>query len=201
MRTDPNNATLAILAGGEGSRMGRPKGSLVIHGQPILRHLLQQLAWRGPTLLVTAPGREHPDGWNAFDAEAADPVAGEGPLRGILTALQHATTHFVAVTTVDMPGLRGEQITPLLKHLRSKRILGVMYERGGEVEPFPSAYRRTAEESIREILAAGQRAVHELVDELPVAVLAAPARWPEAVWANLNSPADLEAFLQTRSNS
>lgn len=191
--------TLAILAGGEGSRMGRPKGSLVIHGQPILGHLFHRLAWPGPTLLVTAPGREHPPGWELFDAECVDPVAGEGPLRGILTALEYADTDMIAVATVDMPGIGAAQLKQLAKHLGTTPVLGAMYERGGVVEPFPAVYRRSAEDSISYILAAGQRSVHELVDELPVALFPAQAKWDPSVWANLNEPADFEAFLKTAS--
>src|SRR5438552_17571218 len=80
--------TRAILAGGEGSRMGKPKALLEINGRPILAYLLEQFAWPGPTLLVTAPGREKPPGHELFSREVVDPVAGEGPLRGILTALE-----------------------------------------------------------------------------------------------------------------
>ena len=68
--------------------MGQPKGLLTLKGQPILDYLLDALAWPGPTLLVTAPGREHPPGWERFDNEAADPESGGGPLRGVLTALE-----------------------------------------------------------------------------------------------------------------
>ena len=53
------DVTLAILAGGEGSRMGYPKGELRLGGRPILPVLLERFAWEGPTLLVTAPGRQH----------------------------------------------------------------------------------------------------------------------------------------------
>ncbi|MDB5911273.1 MAG: hypothetical protein JWP34_5390, partial [Massilia sp.] len=83
---DDGDVTLAILAGGEGSRMGKAKGLLRVGpepGQPILGYLLNRLAWRGPTMLVTAPGRDHPPGWEQFDRELIDPEAGGGPLRGV----------------------------------------------------------------------------------------------------------------------
>ena len=50
------DVTLAILAGGEGSRMGYPKAELASHGRAILPVLLECFQWEGPTLLVTAPG-------------------------------------------------------------------------------------------------------------------------------------------------
>src|SRR4051794_29668278 len=103
MRQKASNITLAILAGGAGSRMGRAKGELRIAGEPILEYLLDRFDWPGPTMLVTAPGREHPTGWARFTREVTDPVSDQGPLRGILTALENATTEVVIVTPVDMP--------------------------------------------------------------------------------------------------
>src|SRR5690348_14005110 len=97
--------TLAILAGGAGTRMGGPKSALVVRGKPILGYLLDQLRWPGPTMLVTAPGCEQPLGANRFDREVRDPVAGLGPLRGVLTALQNASTDIVVVSTVDAPNV------------------------------------------------------------------------------------------------
>ena len=90
--TEPEltDVTLAVLAGGEGTRMGFAKGELNIDGRPILSHLLERFAWPGWTLLVTAPGREHPSGWEGFTREVSDPEAGQGPLRGVLTALEQA---------------------------------------------------------------------------------------------------------------
>src|SRR5271168_1275719 len=102
------NTTLAILAGGEGSRMGRPKGPLTLGGRPILKHILAQAHWPGPTLLITSPGRQSPPAASAFDAEATDPVPGLGPMRGILTALQHAKTDQVVASAVDMPSINFE---------------------------------------------------------------------------------------------
>jgi hypothetical protein len=68
------HTTLAVVAGGEGRRMGRPKGHLTLDGRPIPERLMNRLAWAGPTLLVTAPGREHPPGCRLFTKEATDPV-------------------------------------------------------------------------------------------------------------------------------
>jgi molybdopterin-guanine dinucleotide biosynthesis protein A len=120
MTDSANNklSTLAILAGGEGSRMGIPKAEIQLEGQPILTHLIQRIGWPGPTLLVTAPGREQPPSVECFAREAADPVSGQGPLRGVLTALEHSDTVLVIVATVDMPAITSVQLTYLGEMLR-----------------------------------------------------------------------------------
>jgi molybdopterin-guanine dinucleotide biosynthesis protein A len=194
----PADVTLAILAGGQGQRMGRPKSALTIADKPILQFLSERLAWAGPTILVTAPGNEHPPGATAFDAEATDPVAGEGPLRGILTALDAATTDVVAVVTVDMPAVGREQLQWQLAQLHRDGIAAMcsrMTDGVRQIEPFPLIIRRDAREMIADRVAQRRRAVRGLADEPGVRVLDAPAEWDDRVWTNLNFPDDLARFL------
>ena len=184
--------TLAVLAGGEGRRMGRAKGLLEIGGRPILQYLLERWAWDGPTLLVTAPGREHPPGWEQFDREVADPVSDLGPLRGVLTALEHAVTPFVLLATVDMPRIERSQLQWLAAALADRPgALGVMLKRGEQVEPFPSAYCLGAAIVVRAHLRGSRRSVHGLLTDGSFEALAAPAEWESTTWVNLNWPQDM----------
>jgi molybdopterin-guanine dinucleotide biosynthesis protein A len=190
------DVTLCILAGGEGRRMGRPKGELQINGVPILQHLLDRFAWSGPTILVTAPGREHPPACEMFDHEVADPVAGLGPLRGLLTSLEFATTPIVVVATVDMPRIGRSQLDFVIDRLRSNRNdLGVMTQRrtgnSVQIEPFPSAFRADARHPIAQELAAQRRSVQRLTTLERFDAVEAPKEWDESVWTNLNAPDDL----------
>ncbi|HZL34317.1 MAG TPA: molybdenum cofactor guanylyltransferase [Tepidisphaeraceae bacterium] len=192
----PAAVTLAVLAGGEGVRMGMPKGLLSIQGQPILEYLLDRLAFPGPTLLVTAPGRERPPGWRRFSGEVSDPVSGGGPLRGVLTALEHLATPLLLVLTVDMPGIRPTHLQWTLHEItRRPETLGLMTRRNmdGEprVEPFPSVFRAQARATIASRLSQNRRSVHGLLDEPGFEAVRAPAEWDEKAWVNLNSPADV----------
>jgi molybdenum cofactor guanylyltransferase len=195
--------TLAILAGGESRRMGMPKTSLEIGGRPILEYLLERLRWPGPALLVTAPSRQHPIGYNQFDREVVDAVEGEGPLRGVLTALLHSTTDYVVVCTVDMPAIGIEQLRWIVQRLAdSPELDGLMLSRiDGEVriEPFPFACRKTAATRIEEQLRISKRSVHSLAELPRIAALASPGEWPARVWTNLNSPQDYGAFLESET--
>lgn len=187
--------------------MGQPKALLKIHDQPILAYLHEQIAWPGPTLLVTAPGLEHPPGAELFTAEATDAVADQGPLCGVLTALQHASTPITVITTVDMPNVRREHLDWLIARLLVQpERLGVMAfcntrsaEGAGRVEPFPLACRREAAEIISQRLAAGPRSVHAL-SQLPVfSAEPAPSDWHADIWLNLNFREDVEAFTAASS--
>jgi molybdopterin-guanine dinucleotide biosynthesis protein A len=199
-RNDLKDVTLAILAGGEGSRMGKPKAELRVRGVPILQYLLQQFSWPGPTLLVTAPGRSQPPGGEWFNRKATDSVAGQGPLRGVLTAIEHATTERVVIATVDMPGIDLAQLRWLVDQLASDS-LGVITRRatasGEQIEPFPLVVRTVAATTIRRRLEENARSVHALQSESGFVVAVIPPDWPESTWINLNEPGDYEAFVRS----
>ena len=205
---DPADITLALLAGGQGRRMGRPKASLQIHGRPVLDYLADRLAWPGPTLLVTAPGVEHPPGWGRFTAEVTDPVAGLGPLRGVLTALEHGRSPVLLVTTVDMPAIRSGHLIWLAAALvECPDLSGLALTRptpagpGSQIEPFPCALTAGAREAVAAHLAEGRRSVHSLFARGGFATVPAPESWPPAVWTNLNHPSDLQAYLDSRDSA
>jgi molybdopterin-guanine dinucleotide biosynthesis protein A len=196
---DLRGVTLAVLAGGEGSRMGHAKGLLTISGKPILLHILETVRWPGPTLLVTGPGRQSPPGASAFDAEAVDPVAGQGPMRGVLTALQNTRTEWVVVLPVDMPALGAAPPRWLAAALlaRPEALLVLMQrESAGTtlIEPLPAALCRGAGDLLRSRLQESRRSLHGLAGEAGVTILSAPADWPVEAWTNLNHPADWSAY-------
>ena len=193
------DVTLAVLAGGRGVRMGAPKSGLVIEGRPIFEYLLDRFKWDGPTMLVTGVGNQRPVGWERFDLEVTDAVADQGPLRGVLTALEHARTELVALVTVDMPGVTGEQIDWLVDTLLAQsNLLAVMCARTidgiSRIEPFPSVLRASAKELIARRLTARCSSVHSLGEEQGVMVIAAPTVWPARTWTNLKRPEDVQAY-------
>lgn len=178
--------------------MGMPKGLLRLGNQPILEYLLERLRWPGPAHLITAPGREHPPGWERFNHEFVDPVAGMGPLRGVLTALEHACTEWVVVLTVDMPGIGRQQIEDLLGSV-SAEALGGMFARESEcgeqiIEPFPLIIRTRAAGILRERIERGALSVAKLIEEPDFNIRQVPATWKDDVWMNLNRPDDLKAL-------
>jgi molybdopterin-guanine dinucleotide biosynthesis protein A len=200
-----SDVTLAILAGGAGSRMGKAKGSLVINGRPILEHLLAHIDWPGQTMLVTAPGREHPPGSQLFDQEVQDPLGGGGPLRGILTALEHLKTPVLAVMPIDMPDIRKTHLAFLVNEImKRQKCLGLFMRRKSgsapQAEPFPTAFRRSALDTIRDRLNAEQGSVQRLSEVSGFELIDRPGEWPSRIWTNLNSPADLATYTSQRSD-
>jgi molybdopterin-guanine dinucleotide biosynthesis protein A len=175
--------------------MGRPKAELCAGGVPILQYLLRRLDWPGEKILVTAPTREHPPGHQLFDREVVDPVGGEGPLRGIVTALQNAgDAGAIVVTTCDMPMVTRHMLMALLQALENDaRLLGIMMRSGDGIEPFPLALRVTAKDELQARLCRGRRSVGALAELETFQCMTGPS--DPAVWTNLNNPDDYQTFL------
>jgi molybdopterin-guanine dinucleotide biosynthesis protein A len=193
---DLRNVTLAILAGGAGTRMGFPKAWLQLLGRPILQYLHESLLWPGPTMLVTVPNRRRPPGFELFQSEVVDP-AEEGPLGGVLTAMQHSLTPQTLVIPVDMPQLRVEHLQWFADSLEAhKTLLGIMARRtvdGADyIEPLPLCCRPNAREVIAGQIRDGGYSVRILSRHPLFAAEPVPSHWPAQVWTNLNYPDDLQ---------
>jgi molybdopterin-guanine dinucleotide biosynthesis protein A len=196
------DTTLAVLAGGAGRRMGMPKSHLTIAGRPILQWLAESLQWRGPSLLVTSPQYKNPPGADAFSREVTDPVA-EGPLRGVLTALEICQTSYLAIIPVDMLGLKAEHLEWLVRSLVDRaELLGLMPRRfvAGQlqIEPLPLVCRRGARSAVAELWNSGNRAMRSLAEITEFGVIEVPSDWSEEIWTNLNTPEEYARFVAQR---
>jgi molybdopterin-guanine dinucleotide biosynthesis protein A len=179
--------------------MGMPKAWLTLREQPILRYLMSQIDWHGPKLLVTSPGREHPPASDLFDREIVDVQADQGPLQGVVTALQHVETDDLIALTCDMPLVQKWQLHWMMEQLHrrpdSRAIMLARRAQGqARIEPFPIALRACALPLLQEKLDSVDRSIFSLCDRPGFAALPPPADWPAEMWTNLNHPADLAAF-------
>jgi molybdenum cofactor guanylyltransferase len=194
------SAALAVLVGGQSSRMGIAKSHLKIDEIPILEFLFKRLRWPGPTILVDAPGREKPPGHELFEKVITDPVAGEGPLRGILTAMEQTISPLLIVIPVDMPCMTIEALAVLAGVLHNQSVNRMaMFRRDGELEPLPAAFVVSqACPVIREQLNGCNASLHGLTRVMNTTLVHIDPSWPETLWVNLNHPADVEQYLQNK---
>jgi molybdopterin-guanine dinucleotide biosynthesis protein A len=199
--TPLDQVALAILAGGHGKRMGGPKDRLLARGRPMLHFLLDHLRWPGPVILVLGHGREPPAGSERVGRIVHDRVPDQGPLRGILTALEASPCEVTVVIPVDMPWLEHEHLAFVATHLLSRSdLVGVLPSRSSagaaRIESFPSAFRATAAPLIRSQIDRGDLAIRSLPACHGISIVPAPPTWPADVWRNLNAPGDLPDWIQ-----
>lgn len=193
-RTTKSGTTLAVIAGGTGRRMGGPKHALWMNGGSILSFILDRMCWQERTMLVVQAKGDRINGQERVDQVVADAVRGEGPLRGILTALECCMTESLLTVPIDMPGLEREQLSWLQQEGLNSPAQRVLLRRTVDghsvVEPFPAFFRVSGTAPIREMLHRGGRALRELAELPDTSVIEVPECWGPQVWRNLNTPAD-----------
>ena len=96
---------LIILAGGAGRRMGGlDKGLMTVAGKPAVLHLCHSLLRDDDHLIVSA--NRHHDQYRALGATVVpDKQPDQGPLAGILAAIDACRHDYQLIVPCDMPWL------------------------------------------------------------------------------------------------
>lgn len=131
------DATAVVLAGGQSSRMGRPKALLPFDGEPLIAHIVRALdRLFSEVVIVAAPGQELPP---LPASLVRDEVAYQGPVGGIYYGLRAASKAFGFVTSCDVPFLNLPLISYLISHISNYDVV-VPYWRE-RLQPLFAVYR------------------------------------------------------------
>jgi len=171
-----------VLAGGQSSRMGRDKATLLWNDRTLLDHMLDLLSTVADKTEVI--GR-HP---------LPDRIPNRGPLGGILTALEHSETDANLVVAVDLPYLTPE----FLKYFRDrfeKSNQSVLACRVGGRIPLCLGLRRPVLDEVHRRLEGSDWSVHGFVNACKSELITQPeleiVRVEPSIFRNINSPDDL----------
>jgi molybdopterin-guanine dinucleotide biosynthesis protein A len=187
----------AVLAGGLGLRMGRPKVELHVHGEPLLLRQLRLLAEAGvEERWVCLSAGQVPPGFLPGDTGIlTDTRPGLGPLSGLERALQSATRPFVLVLAIDLPHLSADFLRTLLERCREGR--GCVPRVRGRFEPLAAVYPASAWTAVNRRLDRDELSLQPLVTELvsqgALEVLDLSAS-QESLLLNWNRPGDFTGF-------
>jgi molybdenum cofactor guanylyltransferase len=99
----------------------------------------------------------------------ADRYPGEGPLGGILTALEHTTAEWNLIVACDLPQLTPAFLARLLDTAEASDCDALLpHSAGGRPEPLCAVYRRGARETLEARFRAGIRKVTMALEGLGV---------------------------------
>lgn len=192
-----NNAAprIVILAGGQSSRMGADKASLMLAGETLLARTVRlSRAATGETPVVVGRTGSGTDAEYLPDAEA-----GTGPVGGLLTALRHANGRNVLAVSCDLPALSGETLQWLLAQPPGDH--GAITRNGEQLEPLFAVYTPAVVPLIERNIAAGKRSLHALIAAGGNGFAFAPApAFVVSALVNVNTPQEWAAFLRGTIN-
>lgn len=182
--------TGVLLAGGKSTRMGQDKALLEIDGKPLLLHGVERLRPHVREVLVIGDPRKYGRIWPEV---VPDEIPGMGPLGGIVTAMNAARFDRLLVMAVDVPGVNAALLERLVRELPEEAD-ALVPRHDGQLEPLVAGYHRRCLPALMERLMTSQLSMHGALGEINTAYLdinPGEGGWPEDLFRNLNSPADL----------
>jgi molybdopterin-guanine dinucleotide biosynthesis protein A len=148
--------TLAVLAGGVSSRMGRAKALVSFLGRPLVCSVLDRVGPLADEILLVADASKE---MNALGFRVIpDLLPGHGPLGGLFTALSSSSNLSVIVVGCDMPFISIDLLKHQLELLESNKPDAVVPSSEAGPEPLHAIYmRETCLPHIRSALEHGER--------------------------------------------
>lgn len=185
--------SIAILAGGASTRMGRDKAMLTIDDEPLLLRIVRAAFDTGAPVIVV--GRERPDEWPEHSTRfVTDEIEGIGPLGGLATGLRTSGTG-VILLACDMPLLTTEAIEWLIDNVDDNS-RGVVVRNGDRLEPLFAFYPFALLDQIEMMIRDGRLRLRDLVSSFTI--IDAPVELRAAL-ANINTPDDLAGLSPLRA--
>ncbi|MBT8493064.1 MAG: molybdenum cofactor guanylyltransferase [Deltaproteobacteria bacterium] len=187
----------AILVGGQGRRMGGLSKPLIeIDGRRILDRQLEVLA--AANFEVALVGNQL-DPFTSYGLRGlADAPGVEGPLAGLIAALEWARPSDVFIVAGDMPDLSIEVLDVFIAAAAENPDVAVIAARsGGRVQPLHAIYRTAYVDTWKRLAVPGKHCSPSRIlegDSLEVCWVDDRVRQIDAsgsVFRNVNQPADL----------
>lgn len=175
---------VVVLAGGRGSRMGgADKGLVEYQGRPLVEWVLDALRPQAGRLLISA--NRNFDVYGAYGhAVVADSLPDfQGPLAGVLAALDRTDARWLAVVPCDTPHLPVDLVARLRDAARASGVPLAVAADDARTHHTCFIVETGERAALAAFLARGGRAVRDWIAELPHATV----RFDAAAFANLNT--------------
>lgn len=188
--------TGVILAGGRGQRMGgTDKGLMPLAGKPMVAHVLTALRSQVATIVINA--NRNLDRYAALGHQVTADNIGDyfGPLAGMATAMQIATTEYVLTVPCDSPLLARDLVARLYQALSEQNAEISVAHDGERMHPVFALLRRSLLASSQEYLRSGERKIDRWFARHKLAI-AYFTDEPET-FVNVNNP-DERAAVEAR---
>jgi molybdopterin-guanine dinucleotide biosynthesis protein A len=191
-----------VLAGGASSRFGRDKALVRIGEAPLLLQIVKLAQTCTAGVTVVAGAQKYGDLGRELKI-IEDRWPSEGPLGGIITALEHAAATYPEcrwnlILSCDMPFLTREWLQFLVDRARAidAETQVILPHSTHGPEPLCACYRTDAAGALKSVFDRGVRKVTEALKQVRTEVL------DESTWKrfdsagrlfwNMNTPADFE---------
>jgi len=171
-----------VLAGGQSRRMGRDKAGLGWREGSLLEHMVALVGSVAGNVRVVGRG------------ELPDRVPGNGPLGGILTALETTDAEENLIVAVDLPLLTVEFLAMFHERMQASS-KGLVACRVEGMFPLCLGVRRGLAGNVAQRIADGRLSIQAFVEEADAEIL--ETGFNPAIFANANTPEDFQGLTQS----
>jgi molybdopterin-guanine dinucleotide biosynthesis protein A len=176
-----NNAY--ILAGGKSSRMGQDKLFMEVGGKPLLSHALSICSELFQRVSIVAKEKNK---FSALDCNVLlDWEGAEGPMAGIVAALQDCPEDYCFITAADLPDLNATTISILVNRYQGEQYFGL--KESERIQPLCGIYARSSLASLIDAAKRGRYGLHEALEQLDTKFISVNSD----SWRNINRPEDI----------
>ena len=188
-QADRFDVTGAILAGGESSRMGRPKHALNFRdGRTMIEAVADALQSCCRNVVIVGGSNVAAD-----FKHIADIKPGFGPLAGIEALLASRFDSHYIVSPCDVPLIDQRVVGALMSH--TEHPITVLQQPGKETfDPLPMRIEAAALDSIRRQLAEPAHSVHQFVESMNHHIVDIDETTADAL-CNVNTPEQYEQLV------
>lgn len=187
-----------ILAGGQSSRMGRPKADLPFDGGTMLDYIVTKVR-RVFAELVVAVARPGHYAWETIGVRAIfDQKPGRGPLSALEQALREIHFDRAFVCSCDVPFVNADLARKLCDILGDDDALIPQVD--GKLQTLHAVYRKQCAEVLATMRTMGEHRLHEIVNFAKVRIVSEDeirTLDPELLsFFNVNTPEDYQRALK-----
>ena len=161
-----------VLAGGDSSRMGRPKAALPLHGSTVLGRTVDMLLLCSHPVVIVARDEQQELPPYSLEAEVVfDDEPGQGPLMGIASGLRavEGQCDAVFVAACDAPFLDQKAVGWVADQLGDHDL--VIPRSNGLLQPLAAVYRCSVLPTIDALIAEGERTPRSLAERVNTRIL------------------------------
>jgi len=182
------NITGIILAGGQSSRMGTDKGTLLLKEKMFINHIIDALKLLVNDIIIVSDNIYH----DQFEVERInDIIKNAGPLAGIYSGLEFSKTNYNLVVSCDIPLITSEVLQQLIEN-HEVNFDVVQLKSQQKTMPLTAIYNKRCEQTIKNLLDNGERRVRFAVSQLKTKTIELDDNLSSTI-KNINTKEELDA--------
>jgi molybdopterin-guanine dinucleotide biosynthesis protein A len=187
------DVTGVILAGGRATRMGGvDKGLILVNDRPMIAYVIDALRPQVADILISA--NRNRDSYAEFGYTVVDDGDDEfrGPLAGLASCMQTATTPYIALAPCDSPLVRSDVVSRLHAALSASDARIAAAHDGERLQPVFALLERDLRDDLVGFLGSGGRKIGQWYEEQGYVAV----DFSDVIesFANINAPDDKRAL-------